>query len=106
MSSSSPPSPPLLLHTNRKFPGGGGDLAPGEPALVLIHGLDSASDTFHEVLGAMGDVVPTISMDLRGHGHSPFGPMDEPDFSLVGALSRRRRLWEHDGGGRRGLLAV
>jgi pimeloyl-ACP methyl ester carboxylesterase len=51
-----------------------------KPTVVLIHGLDSAKDTWSSAsakLIAAG--VPTLAIDLRGHGESPLG--DVEDFS-------------------------
>eukprot|EP00808_Paulinella_micropora_P011725 g3175.t1 len=48
--------------------------------VLLLHGLDSAKDTFADLaqeLGARG--LSGLAMDLRGSGHSPLG--EEQDFS-------------------------
>eukprot|EP00040_Diaphanoeca_grandis_P018530 m.97457 g.97457 ORF g.97457 m.97457 type:complete len:281 (+) comp26979_c0_seq1:203-1045(+) len=52
-----------------------------EPTIVLIHGLDSAKDTWTAVLQQLvAKNIPAVAYDLRGHGHSPLG--DPNDFSV------------------------
>jgi pimeloyl-ACP methyl ester carboxylesterase len=42
---------------------------------VLIHGLDSAKDTWSQVLADLArDRYPALAVDLRGHGESPLYP--------------------------------
>ena len=49
--------------------------------LVLVHGLDSAKDTWTAVVADMSNAnYPTIALDLRGHGESPLGDIN--DFSV------------------------
>ena len=55
-------------------------VAPTKPTAVLVHGLDSSKETFAGVaaeLAAAG--YPSIAFDLRGHGESPLGIIE--DFS-------------------------
>jgi pimeloyl-ACP methyl ester carboxylesterase len=50
------------------------------PTTVLVHGLDSSKETFSGTLARLViDNYPCISLDLRGHGESPFGEVS--DFS-------------------------
>jgi len=49
------------------------------PLVVFVHGLDSWSGTWHgaaTALAARG--IPSLAVDLRGHGQSPMG--DPADF--------------------------
>lgn len=51
-----------------------------KPTVVLVHGLDSAKDTWATAASKlMAAGVPTLAIDLRGHGESPLGPPS--DFS-------------------------
>eukprot|EP00466_Bigelowiella_natans_P013912 jgi/Bigna1/139439/aug1.50_g14147 len=44
------------------------------PTLVLIHGLDSAKDTWASVQAELQkQQYPSLALDLRGHGESPLG---------------------------------
>ena len=49
------------------------------PTVVLIHGIDSAKETWRGVLAALAkERIPAIAIDQRGHGESPLG--HEEDF--------------------------
>ena len=55
-------------------------------AVVLIHGLDSAQDTWSGVCSAFArEGRPCLAIDLRGHGTSELGPVDE--FSSVAIVA-------------------
>lgn len=55
------------------------------PTVVLIHGLNSAKETWKRVGTQLTAAnIPNIAVDLRGHGESPLGDDEEaalPDFS-------------------------
>jgi pimeloyl-ACP methyl ester carboxylesterase len=54
--------------------------APFLPTTVLIHGLDSSRETWCGTLATLASRgYPAVALDLRGHGESPLGPID--DFS-------------------------
>lgn len=44
---------------------------PGEPPLVLLHGLTSDGDAWNEVAAHFADRHRILVPDLRGHGRSP-----------------------------------
>ena len=56
--------------------------SPYYPTTILIHGLDSSKETWSTV---MHDLIsagyPTIAIDLRGHGESPFGVEKKEEFN-------------------------
>ena len=59
---------------------------PRRPTMVLIHGLDSAKDTFSSVVSELAkDNYPAIALDLRGHGESPMG---DPSVFSTQALAK------------------
>ncbi|KAJ1628199.1 Alpha/Beta hydrolase protein [Pavlovales sp. CCMP2436] len=54
--------------------------SPHQPTVVLVHGLDSCRETWKNTLAALSARgVPSLALDLRGHGESPLG--DVADFS-------------------------
>ena len=49
-----------------------------KPTSVLVHGLDSSKETWTSTLAAMQSrCYPCLALDLRGHGESPLGAVDE-----------------------------
>jgi len=44
---------------------------PNGPVLVMLHGLDSASVTFDNILDSLGEKYRLLLVDLRGHGKTP-----------------------------------
>lgn len=86
------------------------------PTTVLVHGLDSSKETFAGVaaeLAAAG--YPSISLDLRGHGESPLGNVDdfEPEALAADVLAAVREttngkcvLVGHSMGGRIAMRAA
>jgi len=86
-----------------------------QPTIVLIHGLDSAKDTWKGVLSQLAEKnIPAVAMDLRGHGDSPLGnPADfsvqtlvndikqaSLDLGILGGPSQKIVLVGHSMGGR------
>lgn len=54
--------------------------SPNHPTTIFIHGLDSSKETWSGVLNFMtASGYPAIAIDLRGHGESPVGLLN--DFS-------------------------
>lgn len=69
-----------------------------KPVLVLLHGVDDSSHTWHDLLldedandssddnedGASKSVIdwPTIALDLRGYGISPLGPHEDHEDNI------------------------
>ena len=52
--------------------------APLRPTAVLVHGLDSSRETFAGTVAALAAAgYPALALDLRGHGESPLGAVDE-----------------------------
>lgn len=47
------------------------------PWLVLIHGLDSSRFTWETFIKENNDMFNIIAVDLRGHGESDFGAVEE-----------------------------
>ena len=49
-----------------------------KPTSVLVHGLDSSKETWTSTLAALQSAsYPCLALDLRGHGESPLGAVDE-----------------------------
>ncbi|KAK7233825.1 protein methylesterase [Aureococcus anophagefferens] len=49
-----------------------------KPTSVLVHGLDSSKETWTSTLAALqSKSYPCLALDLRGHGESPLGAVDE-----------------------------
>ncbi|KAH8060880.1 protein methylesterase [Aureococcus anophagefferens] len=49
-----------------------------KPTSVLVHGLDSSKETWTSTLAALQSKnYPCLALDLRGHGESPLGAVDE-----------------------------
>ena len=86
------------------------------PTTVLVHGLDSSKETFCSTMGRLAAAnFPCIALDLRGHGESPLGDVD--DFSapalaadvLAGIRAHgieRAVLFGHSMGGRIAMRAA
>ena len=81
-----------------------------KPALLLIHGFPSSSESFRNVLGTLGRECFVIAPDLPGFGGS--GPVERPSFSrfadMIDALLTRLgaesfHLYLHDYGAAVGL---
>ena len=54
--------------------------SPNHPTTIFIHGLDSSKETWSGVLNFLtASGYPAIAVDLRGHGESPVGNLN--DFS-------------------------
>jgi pimeloyl-ACP methyl ester carboxylesterase len=49
------------------------------PALVLIHGFPSSSESFRDVVGPLAEDCFVVAPDLPGFGDSP--PIEQPSFS-------------------------
>ena len=48
------------------------------PTTVLVHGLDSSKETWAGTLSTLSKLgYPAIALDLRGHGESPLGAVDD-----------------------------
>ena len=57
---------------------------PKKPALLLIHGFPSSSETFRNVIGTLATQCFVIAPDLPGFGNSP--PIEQPSFSRFADL--------------------
>jgi len=71
------------------------------PLVVFVHGLDSWSGTWHgaaTALAARG--IPSLAVDLRGHGQSPMG--DPADFGPAQLAADVRAALLREGGLRQG----
>ena len=78
------------LHGHRvRYRLGGAELGSGRPVILLVHGLAGSSQTWDDVLPALGDDHTVIAPDLLGHGES-----DKPqqDYSLGGHATLLRDL--------------
>lgn len=65
------------------------------PTVLLVHGLDSASDTFDDgVLDDVGKVYRTVAVDLRGHGRSASGMETSAWMRTWGTCSPSWRSWK------------
>jgi pimeloyl-ACP methyl ester carboxylesterase len=81
-----------------------------KPALVLIHGFPSSSESFRDVIGPLAEDCFVVAPDLPGFGDSP--PIEAPSFSrfadeIEAVLARLRigafHLYLHDFGAAVGL---
>lgn len=89
------PSPTVRLYHRLRVPSG--DDWKRLPTVLLVHGLDSASDTFDDgVLDDVGKVYRTVAVDLRGHGRSAFGNGDFSVDANVGDLLAKLEELEVD----------
>ena len=80
----------MCLHGHRvAYRQSGAELDAGRPVVLLVHGLAGSSDTWKEVLPALGGDHSVIAPDLLGHGRS-----DKPqhDYSLGGHANMLRDL--------------
>ncbi len=57
-----------------------------QPPLVLIHGLGSAATAFKPVITQLSKNFSVITVDLPGHGQSPFDPSQAMDPHSLGRL--------------------
>lgn len=48
--------------------------AQGGPTCLLIHGLGDGAHVWSRTGPALSALLPTLAIDLRGHGHSPWDP--------------------------------
>jgi pimeloyl-ACP methyl ester carboxylesterase len=80
------------------------------PALVLIHGFPSSSESFRDVIGPLAEDCFVVAPDLPGFGDSP--PIEQPSFSrfadeieavLAGLGVGAFHLYLHDFGAAVGL---
>jgi pimeloyl-ACP methyl ester carboxylesterase len=86
-----------------------GDVA--KPALLLIHGYASSSDTFRHVIPALSRVAHVIAPDLPGYGASE--PLAAPSFAVLSDavtellrhldVRQKRYIYLHDWGAPVGL---
>lgn len=83
---------------------------PSNPALLLLHGFPSSSQTFRDVIPGLARVAHVIAPDLPGHGQSDVP--STPSFAALGdAISKllahlaigRRFIYIHDWGAPMGL---
>jgi pimeloyl-ACP methyl ester carboxylesterase len=81
-----------------------------KPALVLLHGFPSSSESFRDVIGPLADQCFVVAPDLPGFGSSE--PIEQPSFSrfadvIEGALEQLGvgsfHLYLHDFGAAVGL---
>jgi len=56
------------------------------PSLVLIHGLGSAATAFKPIISELSQAFRVITVDLPGHGLSPFDPRQAMDPHSLGRL--------------------
>ena len=61
------------------------EVDPTSPPLVLIHGLGSAATTFKPILAGLSKNFRVISVDLPGHGESPYSKRQALDPASLGA---------------------
>ncbi|MBF8252715.1 MAG: putative pimeloyl-ACP methyl ester carboxylesterase [Actinobacteria bacterium] len=61
------------------------EVDPTSPPLVLIHGLGSAATTFKPILAELSKKFRVISVDLPGHGQSPYSKSQAMDPASLGA---------------------
>jgi len=54
------------------------------PPLVLIHGLGSAATAFKPIISALAQSFRVITVDLPGHGQSPYNKAQEMDPKSLG----------------------
>ena len=54
------------------------------PPLVLIHGLGSAATAFKPIIPALAQSFRVITVDLPGHGQSPYNKAQEMDPKSLG----------------------
>lgn len=84
----------------------------GEPHVVLLHGLDSWRGAFRPAMEALAERgLPSVALDLRGHGESPLG--EPEDFSpgqlaldVREALVREGVVPEEGGAGGPGIVLL
>lgn len=60
------------------------EVDPTSPALLLIHGLGSAATVFKPILVELSKNFRVISIDLPGHGQSPYSESQAMDPSSLG----------------------
>jgi len=56
------------------------------PSLVLIHGLGSAATAFKPIISELSQAFRVITVNLPGHGDSPFDPSQAMDPHSLGRL--------------------
>ncbi len=54
------------------------------PVLVLVHGLGSAATAFKPIIPALSQSFRVITVDLPGHGQSPFDASQPMDPASLG----------------------
>lgn len=57
---------------------------PSHPPLVLIHGLGSAASAFKPIIPALTQSFRVITVDLPGHGQSPYNKAQAMDPQSLG----------------------
>lgn len=83
------PAAAVRLHHRLRVPSVG-EAWRSLPTVLLVHGLDSASDTFDGgVLDDLSQTYRTVAVDLRAHGRSPFG---DGDFGLKSQLTDLQQM--------------
>ena len=56
------------------------------PAIVLIHGMGSAATAWKPIIPALAKAFKVITLDLPGHGNTPFSPMQSMDPTSLAKL--------------------